>query len=108
MFKALLIPPLFLFTLGLSGCAVGRPPPDPILADDVIKTEADAVIAAKRSCTGVFKYNPSEFLKWAATLAGNVWEVQGGSVEDKEIWTVRLSKKDGKLIEDGCVILIVD
>jgi len=108
MFKASLVLQVSFCVFCLAGCAVGSPPPDPISAEDAIKTETDAINAAKRSCTGRYNFNPSEFLKWSAKLSGSVWEVIAGSVEDGEIWTVRFSKRDGKVIEDGCGVLIVN
>jgi hypothetical protein len=68
----ILIRQAVLSALCLAGCTGDSHPSGPMLATDIIRTEADAVLAAKRSCSGRYSYNPSQHLKWSASLSGSL------------------------------------
>jgi len=93
----------------LCGCAAREHaheavlPPDPVLADDVIKTEAEAISAAKVECER--KHYQFENDGWLADLSGGTWIVRniksGG-------WMITLSKGTGSAVGAGCVFVSVE
>ena len=101
-------PLVFALSVFTGACAHDPPPPDPIDPRDMIQTEAQAIAAGKAACMGRGPYNPSEYAKWTARLSGSAWNVKGDAYYDSEIWSVTLSKSDGKAIGDGCRVLIID
>ncbi len=76
-------------------------PPDPILATDVVKTQADAIRIAIAACGNSLVPDTKSPANWIAYLKGGIW-----TASYKNMLFVDVLKNDGKT--DGCIAVVKD
>jgi hypothetical protein len=73
-------------------------PADPIRADDAIKTEAEAIAAAKAECERAHSVTAND--KWKAQLSGGTWLVRDTEIKGELV--MPFSKRTGKPVGISC------
>ncbi|HWA90389.1 MAG TPA: hypothetical protein VG889_10160 [Rhizomicrobium sp.] len=77
----------------LSGCAVMEWFDEPILPDDVVKTEEDAIGLARAHCSP----GPSDTSNWGASRDGDIWSVWWSHRQSSASAEIR--KSDGEFLD---------